>query len=129
MQSKGMTVTGIILSTLPVLMMLGGAIYGLAKPDEVKKQFDKYEYPAGTLNKLVIVELMCIVLYVAPPTAVLGCILLTGYLGGATATHVRAGEPWFMPVIVGIVLWLGLFFRDPRVRSLVPFRSRVKVSA
>ena len=57
------------------------------------------------------------ILYAIPQTAVLGAILLTGYLGGAVATHVRAGEPWFFPVIFGVLVWLGLFLRDPRRRA------------
>jgi hypothetical protein len=68
----------------------------------------------------------CIVLYVIPTTAVLGAILLTGYLGGAVASHVRVGEglfPVFFPVMVGVLVWLGLYLRDVRLRSLIPLRS------
>jgi hypothetical protein len=63
-----------------------------------------------------------VILYAIPQTAVLGAILLTGYLGGAVSTHVRAGEPFFFPVIVGVLVWLGLVLRDPRLRSLAPLR-------
>jgi hypothetical protein len=61
--------------------------------------------------------------YAIPRTAVLGAILMTGYLGGATATHARVGEPFYLPIIVGIVVWLGLFLRDARLRALIPVRD------
>ena len=66
------------------------------------------------------------ILYIIPATSVLGAILLTGYLGGAVATHVRVGEglfPVLFPVIVGVLLWLGVYLRDDRLRTLVPLRS------
>jgi hypothetical protein len=72
---------------------------------------------------LGIVELTCTILYVIPRTSVLGAILLTGYLGGATATHVRVADAYFMPILVGVLVWLGLYLRDTRLRALVPFRS------
>ncbi len=56
-------------------------------------------------------------------TSVLGAILLTGYLGGATATHVRVGDYWIGPVMFGVLVWLGLFLRDPRLRAILPLRS------
>jgi hypothetical protein len=60
--------------------------------------------------------------YAIPGTSVLGAILLTGYLGGATATHVRIGEPFYFPVIVGVLVWVGLYLREDRLRALVPWR-------
>ena len=74
------------------------------------------------VRPLFFVELACVLLYVIPQTAVLGAILLTGYLGGAVATHVRAGEPFWFPIIFGILIWLGLVLRDARIRALVPLR-------
>jgi hypothetical protein len=79
-------------------------------------------YPAGVALPLFIVELVCVLLYAIPRTAVLGAILLTGYLGGAVATHVRVGEPWFLPVIFGVLVWLGIYLREPRLRELAPLR-------
>jgi len=71
--------------------------------------------------------LACTLLYAAPQTAVLGAILLTGYLGGAVVTHVRVGDPLFSHILfgvyVGVFLWLGLYLRDPRLRALVPLRT------
>ena len=120
--SKAMVWTGRVFSALPVLLMVFGASMAVFKPAMVEEGMKKHGYPEGIGTKLIVVEMACVVLYVVPQTAVLGAVLLTGYLGGATATHVRVGEPFFMPVIVGIVVWLGLFFRDARLRDLLPLR-------
>ena len=85
-------------------------------------------YPATAefALRLGILQLVCTALYVAPRTAVLGAILLTGYLGGAVATHVRVGSPLFSHVLFGVYLglmvWGGLYLRDPRIRALIPLR-------
>ena len=72
---------------------------------------------------LAIVEVSCTLVYLIPRTAVLGAILLTGYLGGAIATHVRLLEMQFLtPLVLGVLIWGGLFLRDPRVRALIPIR-------
>ena len=73
--------------------------------------------------RIIIVEVVCAVIYAIPQTSILGAILLTGYLGGAVSTHVRAGEPFFLALIVGVLVWLGLYLRDERLRALVPLRS------
>jgi hypothetical protein len=115
--------TGRVLSALPVLMMLGGAIYSLIKPAAVREGFEKFGYPERFFMPIIITEIICVLLYVFPQTSVLGAILLTGYLGGAVATHVRIADPAFvMPIIIGVIVWLGLFLREPRLRSLIPLR-------
>ena len=121
--SRKMVWAGWILSALPVLLMIGTGLFGLLKPEAIAPQFAHYGYPDGSLARIVIVEIVCAVLYAIPRTSVLGAILLTGYLGGATATHVRAGEPFFIPIVVGVVVWLGLYLRDGRLVALVPVRK------
>ena len=83
-------------------------------------------YPAGTVLWIGIIELACIVLYLVPRTSVLGALLLTGYFGGAIATHVRVGSPLLshtlFPVYVALMLWGGLYLRESRLRELVPSR-------
>jgi len=83
-------------------------------------------YPADRVFPIGVIELVCLVLYLIPRTAVLGAILLTGYLGGAIATHVRIGSPLLshtlFPIYVAVMIWGGLFLREPRLRDLVPFR-------
>ncbi len=114
---------GRIVSALPALLLLFSAAMKFAKPQAVIDGFVQLGYPDRLAFSIGILELACTVLYVIPRTAVLGAILLTGYLGGATATHVRIGDPWFGPVLVGIVVWLGLFLRDRRLRALIPLRQ------
>jgi DoxX-like protein len=125
--SKAAFWTGWVLSILPALFLLMDAVMKLIKPDFVIEGTVKMGYPEGAILPLGIVLLICTVLYLLPPTAVLGAILLTGYLGGAVATHVRHEDPtWqiFFPAIFGALLWLGLVLREPRLRSLVPWRSQ-----
>jgi hypothetical protein len=126
--SKAMLWAGRIISAIPVLMMgVMSAVMLFAAPGKVAEGMVKYGYPAGVGRPLLIVEIVCALLYAMPQTAVLGAILLTGYLGGAVATHVRASEPFWMPLLFGVVVWLGLFLRDARIRALVPLRRDVAV--
>jgi hypothetical protein len=91
---------------------------------DIVEGFNALQWPTNTATALAVVEIGSLVLYLIPQTAVLGAILLTGYLGGACATHVRIGDyaHFWVPIVLGVVLWLGLFLRDRRVRELVPFR-------
>lgn len=117
--SKSALWTGRVLSTLPVLMLLMSAGTKLAQTPEVVKGFA--DWPPGIAVKIGILELACTAIYLIPRTAILGAILLTGYLGGATAVSVRMGGPVFiMPVALGILVWGGLYLRDPRLRALIP---------
>ena len=122
--SKAALWAGRILSALVLLLMFFTAVFGLLKPAMAAQGFAKYGYPDGSMLRITIVELACAIIYAIPNTSVLGAILLTGYLGGATATHVRVGEPFFLPIIVGVVVWAGLFLRDHRLREFMPFRRR-----
>jgi hypothetical protein len=121
--SKKMLWAGRIISALPVLLMVFSGAFGLLKPTLAMPGFLHYGYPEGVLVPICVVEIACAIVYAIPRTSVLGAILLTGYLGGATATHVRIGEPFYPPIIVGVVVWGGLFLRDHRLRALIPLRS------
>ena len=124
--SKSMLWTGRIISALPVLFLLMDGVMKLFKPRVVVDATVQLGYPESVILGLGIVLVTCTVLYIIPPTSGLGAILLTGYLGGAVATHVRVGEglfPVLFPVIVGLLIWGGLYLRDERVRALVPLRS------
>ncbi len=120
--SKMQTWTGYVLSALPVLVRLLSAVMKLAKPTSVVQGFAHFGYPEGLVAAIGIAELACTVLYLIPRTAVLGAILLTGYLGGATATCLRVGESWVIPVACGVLVWAGLSLRDRRLRELLPLR-------
>jgi len=120
--SKKMLWAGYIMSALPVLLLLMSGVMKLMKPPSLVQGFTHYGWSESVIVTLGIVELACTVLYLIPRTSVLGAILLTGYLGGATATVVRIGDSFIMPVLVGVLVWGGLFLRDPRVRALIPQR-------
>jgi DoxX-like family len=123
--SKAMFWTGWIVSILPVLMLvMSGAMKFLQPPDAVEG-FAHLGWPLQLAVALGMIELGATLLYLVPQTAVLGAILLTGYLGGAIATHVRIGEHGqiVIPVVMGVLIWLGLYLRDARLRSLIPLRS------
>jgi hypothetical protein len=121
--SKTARWTGWVLSLLPVLMLLMSAIMKLMQPPAVVEGFVKFGYPASLILGLGLVELACTVIYLIPRTAMLGAILLTGYLGGATATLVRVGDPtFFAPAVLGILVWGGLYLRYPPLRTLIPLR-------
>ncbi|MBO0719346.1 MAG: DoxX family protein [Blastocatellia bacterium] len=116
---------GRIISALPVLLLLFGGGMTLNKPVQAVEEFTRLGYPDTVIVGIGIVLLVCTILYAIPYTAVLGAILLTGYLGGAVATHVRIGDPTskvIIPVIVGMLIWGGLFLRDERLRKLLPLR-------
>ncbi len=121
--SRGRMWTSIILSAIPVAMLVMSATMKLIKHPQAIEGMPHLGYPMHLLTPLGILELTCTILYVIPQTSVLGAILLTGYLGGATATHVRIGEPWFIPVGLGVVIWLGLWLRNPRLQDLLPLRK------
>jgi len=79
--------------------------------------------PASLILPLAILEISCVVIYLIPATAMLGAILLTGFLGGAILAHLRVGDPWFVQVALGIVIWLGLWLQEGRLKSLLPLRK------
>ncbi len=122
--SKKMFWAGLIVSALPVLMLVMSAAMKFAKPAEVVETFKHLGWHESVALYLGILELACTVIYVIPRTAVLGAVLLTGYLGGAIATHVRIGEEQFIiPLVLGVLVWGGLWLRDARVRALLPLRK------
>ena len=121
-QRGAMFWAGWVLTVLVSLMLAMGGVMNVTRSETAVKGLNQYGYPPGVLVPLGVVVLASVALYLFPRTAVLGAILLTGWLGGAVNTHVRAGEPWFFAVIFGILVWLALYLRDARVRALVPLR-------
>jgi hypothetical protein len=127
--AKGMLWAGCIISALPSLFLLMDGVMKLLKPAIVVETTVQLGYPQSVILGLGFVLLGCTVLYLIPRTAVLGAILLTGYLGGAVATHVRVSAGLLeilFPVIFGALLWGGLFLRDERLRELIPLRTQLR---
>ncbi|WP_243303766.1 DoxX family protein [Geothrix oryzisoli] len=118
---------GRILSTLPVLFLAFDGIAKLARLPPVLEACAKLGYSENVAGPLGLTLLTCVVLYAVPRTSVLGAILLTGYLGGAVATHVRVGDPLFshilFPTYVAALVWGGLYLRDARLGALLPLRT------
>jgi hypothetical protein len=115
--------TGRIVSGLAVLFLLMDSVVKLLKLGPAVQGTLELGYPVGVIVPLGVVLLACVILYAAPRTAVVGAVLLTGYLGGAIATHVRVGHPLLthtlFPIYVAVFIWGGLYLRDRRVRGLL----------
>ncbi len=116
--------TGRVLTALASFALLSSAAMKLSQAPDMVKSWEALGYPAHTLLWIGVLELSCVVLYLVPRTAVLGAILLTGYLGGAVATHVRVQEPFLVPLLVGVFVWAGLYLREHRLWALAPLRKR-----
>jgi DoxX-like family len=115
---------GRAISLWPAFVVISSATWKLTRNPWYVKEFARIGWPEGALNSLAFLQLGCLVLYLIPPTAVLGAVLLTGYLGGAVATYVRMGEPYpvLVPLSTSIIAWLGIWLRDERLRALLPWR-------
>jgi hypothetical protein len=119
--------SGRIISGLIVLFMLFDATIKLLRLPAAIEGTVRLGYPASVVLPIGIVALGCVVLYAIPRTAVLGAILLTGYFGGATATQVRVQDIWFvMPIVLGILVWAGLYLRNEGLRELIPLKREAR---
>jgi hypothetical protein len=119
--TKGRRWTGLALSGIAILFLLFDSLGKLLEVAPVVEGTAQLGYPEGAIVPIGVILLLCVVTYAVPRTAILGAVLLTGYMGGAIATHVRVGSPLLthvlFPVYVSVLVWLGLYLRDPRVRA------------
>ena len=124
---QGNVWAGRVVSAIPVAIMgmagtfkLVGALSG---SPELMKNWAHFGYPPSTMLAIGLLEVSCAIVYAIPRTSALGAVLVAGYLGGAVATHVRVSEGlWIAPALLGVLAWLGLWLRDPRLRALLPLR-------
>jgi hypothetical protein len=124
--SKGRLWTGRIISALVVLFLLFDSITKVMKVRQVLEASAQLGYPVNAIVTIGIILLVCTALYVIPQTAVLGGILLTGYLGGAVAANLRIGSAMFntlFPIVFAALAWAGIFLRERRLGALIPLRS------
>jgi DoxX-like family len=115
---------GRLVSVAPVLIVLTSARWKLTESPFYVQEWGRIGWMVDALPVIASLQLIAITLYVIPPTAVLGAVLLTGYMGGAIASYVRIGE-WYPPLVpftTAVLAWAGLFLRDARIRALLPFR-------
>jgi hypothetical protein len=125
--AQGVSWTGRVLTAVVVLALLADAAVDLVSPGMVAGEMELTGFAASSAPVLGIIILVCAILYAIPQTAVLGAILVTGFLGGAICTHFRLGElaspPQLICILLGLMTWGGLYFRDSRIRALLPFTS------
>lgn len=120
---KAIKTIGWIMTVVPAALMIFSAVSKLLKTAQVLEGFSQLQVPEHLLVPIGLLELGCVAVYLFPRTSVLGAILLTGYLGGAVLTHLRVGDPKYIaPAIVGVVVWGGIFLREPRLHALIPLR-------
>jgi hypothetical protein len=118
---------GWALSLWPAFVIVSSATWKLTRSPFYVAEFGRIGWPASALTGLALLQLGCLALYLIPPTAVLGAVLLTGYLGGAIAAYVRIGEPYpvLVPLSTSLIAWAGIYLREERLRALLPLRRRV----
>ena len=121
--SKRMKITGWVLSILAILLLLADGFAKLIKPEPVIQATLLLGYPESTITTIGILVIICTIIYAIPRSAFLGAILLTGFLGGAIATHFRINNPLFshtlFPVYILLFIWLGLYLRSSSLRKLL----------
>jgi len=123
MANRKLVWTGRAISLLVSLMFVMSAVMKLVGGPEVEKGMAHFGIPMSMLKPLGILELTCIVVYLIPATSVLGAILMAGYVGGIILTNWRVGEPVYIPILIGLLIWLGLYLREDRLKGLIPLRT------
>jgi hypothetical protein len=115
--------TGRVITGLASVAFLLSGLMKLKGGPELEQGFAHLQVPLTMRLPLAVLELSCLVVYLIPATAVLGAILLAGYLGGAILTHWRVGDPVIIPIVLGLLVWLGLYLREGRLKDLIPIRK------
>jgi hypothetical protein len=128
MRNKWVAWSGRLLSLVPVVILLWSAREKLTHSPRYVAEWSRIGYAPAAVSGIGLVEVACVVLYLIPQTAVLGTVLLTGYLGGAIASYVRIGEPYPMlvPLTTCLFAWAGLYLREERLWALLPIRRSAR---
>ena len=125
--AKKRSIAGYVLTGLVAVFLTFDTVLKVLQLAPAMQGTTELGYPASSVLVIGVIELACLVLYLIPQTSVLGALLLTGYLGGAIATHVRIGSPLpthtLFPIYVALMIWGGLYLRESRLRALLPFRT------
>lgn len=114
---------GRVISVLASLVFVMSALMKLKGGPEIEQAMAHLGLPQSMVLPLAILEISCVVLYLIPQLSVPGAILLAGYIGGAICTHWRVGDPFFVQIALGILIWVGLYLREPRLKALIPLRT------
>jgi len=113
---------GRVISVLVCLLFLFSAVIKLRGGPDLENGFAHLGLPVSIAAPLGILEVACVVLYLIPASAILGAILLSGYVGGAICTHLRVGDPVWVQIVLGGFVWLGAYLQEPRLKNLIPLR-------
>jgi len=114
---------GRVVSVLVSLVFAVSAFMKVKGGVEVMQGMAHLGLPESLLVPLAILEVSCVVIYLIPATSISGAILLTGFIGGAICTHLRVGDPFFIQIALGVLVWLGLYLRENRLKGLIPLRT------
>ncbi|WP_425398103.1 DoxX family protein [Aeoliella sp.] len=120
--NKGLPWTGRFLSGSVAAAFLISGVGKLVGGEQLQEEFEHLGLSLDFRFPLAVLEVICAVIYAIPATCILGAILLTGYMGGAICTHWSAGDPFYIQIAVGVLVWLGVYVREPRLWSLLPIR-------
>jgi hypothetical protein len=125
--SNKSVLAGRILSGLAAAFLLFDGVMKLFAPPVVREAFVRLGYPETKILGIGVLLIVCTIIYLIPRASIFGAILLTGYLGGAISTHVRVSDPLFshvlFPAYIAVLLWVGLYLREPRLRTLIPLKN------
>jgi hypothetical protein len=114
--------TGRAITALAAFPFLMSGAMKVKAGAEVVEGMGHLGLPESLILPLAVLELTCVILYLIPATSVLGAVVLTGYIGGAICSHLRVGDPFYLQILIGLLVWLGLYLREPRLRALLPIR-------
>jgi hypothetical protein len=120
--SRAARIAGWLLTAVIAVMLVPSSLMKMSGTSEVVAGFAHLGIPAEQVSRIAALELACVLIFLIPHTAVLGALLLTGYMGGAIVLHVRLGEPFMVQLMIGAVAWAGIWLREPRLRRLLPLR-------
>lgn len=120
--NKAVLWTGRVLSGLVAAAFLASGVGKLVGGEQLQEGFEHLGLSLDLRFPLAVLEIICAVIYAIPATCILGAILLTGYMGGAICTHWSVGDPFYVQIVLGVLVWLGVYLREPRLWSLLPIR-------
>jgi hypothetical protein len=115
--------TGRVISALASFVFVMSALMKFKGGPELTEGMAHLGFPESLVTPLAVLELSCVLVYAIPATSILGAILLSGYMGGAICTHLRVGDPFVVQALVGVLVWIGIGLREPRLKALIPFRA------